>query len=288
VVEATIAIITATEEDAMPLRTTVVALISAAALVTGVGAATSANASTSHTGTPYICAYMSEGVSGLTAVQVIKAVDSEMPHACGFAVSGQFDGPGFTMDGWELDGTATYGALGAVHIAWLDQGLVLDFYRAGGGEYLRIYEDGAPNAAPDINVRSMWQAFGISSALVKAAGSAKWIKLTAAQQKKITPELGVPLTAAALAGDVAQGSGKPWKLGGSKTVDGVHCTVLIAPVNNSGAGYLGESLYVDTATGLPLGIDYVSQDSQSVTASFGHWGMVAAVSPPPAAKVVVG
>jgi hypothetical protein len=267
----------------MPLRIAAVALISAAALVTGAGAATSANAST-----PTICAYISQGVSGLTAAQAIRVVASEMPHACGFTVSGQFEGAGFNADGWELNGTATYGALGGVHLSWLDQGMVLDFYRAGGGEFLRIYEDGSPNAAPDINVRSMWQAFGISSALVKKAGSAKWIKLTAFQQKKINPVLGVPLTASALASDVAQGSGKPWKLGGSKTVNGVHCTVLTAPVNNSGPGYLGESLYVNTATGLPVGIDYVSQDSQSVTASFGHWGTAGIVSPPSASKVVAG
>jgi hypothetical protein len=58
------------------------------------------------------------------------------------------------------------------------------------------------------------------------------------------------------------------------------------PVNNSGPGYLGESLYVNTATGLPVEIAYVSQDSQSTTASFGHWGHVVAVNPPSAAKVV--
>jgi hypothetical protein len=267
----------------MPLRTAAVALVSAAALVASAGAATSANA-----GTSTVCAYMSQSIAGLTAAQAIRTVTSEMPHACGFRVSGQFDGPGFNIDGWEIYGTATYGALGAAHIAWLNQGMVLDFYRAGGGEYLRIYEDGKPNAAPDLNVKAEWQAFGVSSTLVKQAGSAKWIKLTSAQQKKINPGLYVPLTASVLAGDVAQGSGKPWKLGGTKTVDGVHCTVLIAPVNNSGPGFLGEALYVDTATGLPVGINYVSQDSQKVTATFGHWGTAGAVSPPPASKVVAG
>jgi hypothetical protein len=274
----------------MPLRSAALALIAAAALAASSGVALSGGAAnaTSPGTTAIACASVPSDIAGLTAAQAIHAVAQSMPHGCGFTVSGQFDGPGFDIDGWELDGTSTYGALGAAHVVWLNQGMVLDFYRAGGGEYLRIYEYGKPNAAPDINVRAEWQAFGISAALGKQAGSAKWIKLTAAQQKKINPDLGVPLTASALAGDIAQGSGKPWKLGGTKTVNGVHCTVLIAPVNNSGAGFLGESLYVSTATGLPVGINYVSQDNQPVSASFGHWGQVAAVNPPPASKVVAG
>jgi hypothetical protein len=279
----------------MPLRSAALALIAAAALAASSGVAFSgvasasggANASTSGT-TAIACASASTGIAGLTAAQAIHAVARYMPHACGFTVSGQFDGPGFDIDGWELDGTTTYGALGAAHVVWLNQGIVLDFYRAGGGEYLRIYEYGKPNAAPDLNVRAEWQAFGISTALVKQAGSAKWIKLTAAQQKKINPDLGVALTASALAGDIAQGSGKPWKLGGTKTVHGVRCTVLIAPVNNSGPGFLGESLYVNTATGVPVGINYVSQDNQPVTSAFGHWGTAARVTAPPASKVVAG
>jgi hypothetical protein len=271
----------------MPLRSAALALVAAAALAATTGAALPGAVADASTPSAMVaCASASASIAGLTAAQAIHAVAGNMPHACGFTVSGQFDGPGFDIDGWELDGTSTYGALGAAHVVWLNQGMVLDFYRAGGGEYLRIYEYGKPNAAPDVNVRAEWQAFGISTALVKKAGSAKWIKLTAAQQKKINPDLGVSLTASALASDIAKGSGKPWKLGGTKTVNGVHCTVLIAPVNNSGPGFLGESLYVNTATGLPVGINYVSQDNQPVTASFGHWGHVAAVNPPPSSKVV--
>jgi hypothetical protein len=267
----------------MPLRIAAVALFSAAALAASSGVA--ANASTAGT---VSCASMTTSMAGLTAAQAIRTVTANMSHACGFTVSGNFDGLGFNIDGWELDGTSTYGALGAAHIVWFDQGMVLDFYRAGGGEYLRIYEDGKPNAAPDLNVRAEWQAFGISSPVFKKAGSAKWIKLTTAQQKKINPEFDLPLTASALASAIAQGSGKPWKLGGTKTVNGVRCTVLTDPANNSNGGYLGESLYVATATGLPVGIHYVSQDSQAVATSFGHWGKAGAVSPPPASKVVVG
>jgi hypothetical protein len=265
----------------MGLRTAAVALISAVAFASLPGVA--ANASTS---TKMVCASVTQSAAGLSASQAVQAMAAEMPHACGFTVSGQFDGPGFSIDGLELYGTTTYGALGAV---WLNQGNVLDFYRAGGADYLRIYLYGQPNAAnPGVDVTTMWQAFGISSALVKEAGSAKWIKLTAAQAKKIVPDLaGVPLTASALAADVAQGSGKPWKLGGTKTVNGVKCTALVGPVNNSGVGYLGQSLYVSTATDLPVWIDYVAQDKQSVTATFGHWGQ-ASVTPPPASKVVVG
>ncbi|HEY1626843.1 MAG TPA: hypothetical protein VGG16_23910 [Streptosporangiaceae bacterium] len=281
----------------MPLRTAAVALFAAAALASSTGAvanastvnASTANASTVNASTASgttVCASVTRSVAGLTAAQAIRVMASEMPHACGFTVSGQFDGPGFNLDGWELDGTSTYGALGGAHIVWYNQGMVLDFYRVGNGEFLRIYEAGKPNAAPDINVKGEWQAFGISNALVKKLGSAKWIKLTAAEQKKINPDLGVPVTASALASDVAKGSGKPWKLGGTKTVRGVHCTVLIAPVNNSAPGFLGESLYVNTATGLPVGINYVSQDSQSVTSTFGHWATAATVTAPPASKVV--
>lgn len=282
----------------MPLRTAAVALIATAALASSAGAVANASASTAYrtsgrianqTGAYQSCLSVTRSVAGLTAAQAIKVVASEMPHACGFTVSGDFDGPGFDIDGWELDGTSTYGALGGAHIVWFDQGMVLDFYRVGGARYLRLYEDGKPNAAPDLNVRTMWQAFGVSRAVVKQAGSAKWIKLTAAEWKKTSRDLqGVPLTASALASAVAKGSGKPWQLGGSKTVRGVHCTVLVAPVNKSGPGFLGESLNVSTATGLPVGIKYVSQDSQSVTASFGHWGTAAAVTAPPAAKVVAG
>jgi hypothetical protein len=267
----------------MPLRTAAVALVAVATLATSAGAV--ANASTASG--PSMCAYLTRSVHGLTAAQAIRVVASEMPNACGFTVSGQFDGPGFDIDGWELDGTSTYGALGGAHVVWLNQGIVLDFYRVGGSQYLRIYEDGKPNAAPDINVKAEWKAFGIASQLAKKAGSAKWIRLTAAQQKKLDPDLGVPLTASALASAIAKGSGKPWRLGGTKIVRGVHCTVLVAPVNNSGPGFLGSSLYVNTATGLPVGIHYVSQDSQSVTASFGHWG-AATVTAPPASKVIAG
>jgi|GEM_PF-4341470 len=273
----------------MPFRTAALALTAAAVLTCSAVAV--ANASTARAGSgigPTVCAYPAHGVAGLTAAQAISRVASEMPHACGFTVSGQFDGPGFAIDGWELVGTSTYGALGAAHVVWVNQGVVLDFYRAGGGEFLRMYEDGKPNAVPDLDVKGTWQAFGISGALVSKAGSAKWIKLTAAQQKRINPEFYVPVTATALAGDIAKGSGKPWRLGGTKIVRGVRCTVLIAPVNNSGPGFLGESLYVATATGLPVGITYLSQDSQSVTASFGHWGTAGPVSPPPAAKIVAG
>ena len=260
--------------------------IAAAALIAAALISSSTVAANASPAGPVACASVTTSVAGLTAAQVIRAVTTAMPHACGFTVSGNFDGLGFDIDGWELDGTSTYGALGAAHIVWFDQGMVLDFYRAGGGEYLRIYEDGKPNAAPDLNVRAEWQAFGIASSVFKKAGSAKWIKLTAAQQKKINPEFDLPLTASALASAIAKGSGKPWKLGGTKTVNGVHCTVLTDPANNANGGYLGESLYVATATGLPVAIHYLSQDSQAVATSFGHWGKAGAVNPPPAAKVV--
>jgi hypothetical protein len=283
-------------------RSSAAALLAAAALgaSTAVAACSSASAapaapasvaSVANAGVPgthTACASIAVSVTGMSAAEAVRTVAANMSRNCGFTVSGSFDGAGFGLDGWELYGTSTYGAFGDVHIVSLDQGMVINFYRVGSAEYLRVYEVDAPNAAPDVNVRAQLRSYGISNAVINAAGSAKWIKLTAAQRKTFNSTAFEPLTAAALGAAVAQGSQEPWQLGGTKTLNGVRYLVLTDPVNKSGVGYLGESMYVNPSTGLPAEIKYVSQDSQQVSSSFGDWNHTPEVTAPPASKVVTG
>jgi hypothetical protein len=277
----------------MPIRTAVTAAISAAAIISCSVAA--ANASASASGgpvSPVACASLTQSVTGHNATQAIHAVAANMAHTCGFTVSGSFEGVGFGIDGWGLAATSSYAAEGGLHLVWNAQGVINDLYRSGGHEYLRLYEEagsGMSAGQTTVTLRATWKAYGVTSnSVIKAAGSTKWIKLTAAQQKTVNSELGLPLTSAALGADIAKGSGRPWRLGGTKTVDGVRCVVLTDPVNNSGPDYLGENLYVNAATGLPVRIQYVSQDGQPVASIFGNWGRVITITPPPASKVVNG
>jgi hypothetical protein len=271
----------------MPIRIAAAALISAAAFVSGCGSV--ANASGPGDA---LCASLTQSVNGWTAAQAIHIVAENMADTCGFTISGDFEGEAFGIDGWGLYGTSTYGPFGGVHLVWNNQGVILDVYRVSGHDYLRLYmesDSGASASQIASELRAEWNAFGITSnAVIKAVGTTKWVEFTAAQAKKVNTELGVPLTSGALGNAIAQGSGEPWKLGGTKTLNGVRCLVLTDPVNNSGPGYLGESLYVNESTGEPVEIRYVSQDSQQVTANFGNWNHVGVLTGPPAAKVVQG
>jgi hypothetical protein len=276
----------------MPSRTAALSLIAAAALAASgtLGTSSAAVANASGPG-PFICAQLARIITGLSAARAISAVADGMDKTCGFTISGSFDGTGFGVDGWGLYGTSSYAATGGAHLVWNDQSVIIDFYRsAAGSEYLRLYMapgSGMTGAQGAATLRAQWNGYGVTSdAAIKAAGSSKWIKLTAAQSKKFNANAGVPLTSAALGADIAKGSGKPWRLGGSKTVQGVRYTVLTDPVNNSGPGYLGENLYVNSFSE-PVQIKYVSQDTQSVVASFGHWGGVPAEILPAASKIVV-
>jgi hypothetical protein len=209
---------------------------------------------------------------------------------CGFTISGAFEGAGFGIDGWGLYGTSSFSANGGTHLVWDNQSVIFDFYRTGGAEYLRLYmAPGAGMAAAQalLTLRAIWSFYGLTSnPVIKASAAGKWVKLTAVQQRKVNAGLGVPLTSGALGAAIARGSGTPWKAGGTTTVNGVRCVVLTDPANKTGPGYLGESIYVNAATGLPVQIRYVSQDSQRVTSNFGSWGRIGAVTPPPAAKVI--
>jgi hypothetical protein len=278
----------------MPSRTAAFSLIAAALAASGTLAASSAavaNASGPGPVSTTICAVFPRLLANLSAAQAIRSVAAGMDKTCGFTISGSFDGAGFGVDGWGLYGTSSYAASGGVHLVWNDQSVIIDFYRTGAGrEYLRLYMapgSGMTAAQGAATLRAQWNAYGVTSnAVIKAAGSSKWIRLTAAQSRKFNANAGVPLTSAALGADIAKGSGRPWRLGGSKTVKGVRFTVLTDPVNNSGPGYLGENLYVN-AIGQPTQIKYVSQDTQSVVASFGHWGGVPVEVLPAAPKIVV-
>jgi hypothetical protein len=269
----------------MRLRTAAVALISAAALASS-GAVIAANASSP--GSATACAMVTRPITNLPAAQAVRAVAANLDKTCGFTISGSFEGAGFGIDGWGLYGSSSYAASGAVHLVWDGQGVILDVYRVGGSDYLRLYMApgaGTSGSQATATLRAEWNSWDVkSNAVIKAAGTTKWVKLTAAQTKMFNKDAGVPLSSAALGTAIAEGSQKPWKLGGTKTVNGVRCTVLTDPVNNSGPGYLGESLYVNPS-GLPVKITYVSQDSQSVVSVFGHWGGVATVAPP-ASKVI--
>jgi hypothetical protein len=285
----------------MPIRTAARALITAAAapalataaLATAVLVnavllnADAANASSP--GSDTACAQVTRPITGMSAANAIHAVAANMASTCGFTISGSFEGIGFGIDGWGLQGTSSFAASGAVHLIWDDQSVITDFYRSAGHEYLRLYmapDAGMPGSQATATLRAEWNSWGVNSnAVIKAAGTTKWVKLTAAQTRIFNTEVGFPLTSAALGVDIAKGSAEPWKLGGTKTVSGVRCTVLTDPANNSGPGYLGESLYVNPF-GQPVQIRYASQDSQSVVASFGHWDAIPTLTPP-ASKVIV-
>jgi hypothetical protein len=233
------------------------------------------------------CRPSTHGIAGLSAAQAIRTVTANIPKACGFTVSGIFEGAAFG-DSWQLTATSTYGALGTAHLDWVDQGTYVDFVNVGGTQYVRL------NGGTLLNNDGFWPSFGVTRpAVMKAAGTTKWIRLSA---PATTAKVGWPLTASALATWVAQGSQRPtatpWQLDGTATVHGIRCTVLEnkplpGPDN---ATLTPQWLYVDTATGLPVQIGYYYQTDhkQNVETFFGNWGHAPAITPPPAAKIVTG
>jgi hypothetical protein len=234
------------------------------------------------------CKPHTRSVAGQTAARALKTVAANIPAACGFKVSGYFLGAGFGIDGLQLDGATTYDRKGDVHLVYINQGVVIDAYRVGAGVYLRMYEYGEPNAAPDLNVRAEWNAFGVTSnAVIKAAGSAKWVRLTAAELKKFTVNggyvgLGTP---ASLAANLVKGTGVTWKLAGVATVHGVRCTVLTQATDRNKL-FPAERLYVGTATGLPVEVSYAHTGGGPITTNFGTWSDTTAVTVP--TRVVAG
>jgi hypothetical protein len=230
------------------------------------------------------------GVAGLSAAKTLATMVSNMAGGCGFTVSGFLLGVAVGIDGLQLYGSpTTFDGHGDLHLIQVNQGVVIDFYRIGSAEYARLYESDAPNAAPDVNVRGFWHAFGVSTAVINAAGSEKWVRLTPAQVKGFSKNGQIPgpfASPSALAGAVIEGTGHSWKLAGTKTVGGVACTVLTQP--GSGGLYTPETLYVNTATGLPVEVQYQSQDGQAIATKFSSWGHTSTVTAPPASKVVAG
>jgi hypothetical protein len=234
------------------------------------------------------CKPHTRSVVGQTAAQILRTLTANIPAACGFTVSGDLLGQVFGIDGVELWGVTTYDSAGHVHLVYINQGVVVNAYRIGSSEYLRLYESASPNAAPDINVKGMWNAFGVTSnAVINAAGSTRWVKLTAAQQKKVSVDdgfvgIGNP---AALAAALVKGTGVTWKLAGFATIKGIRCTVL-SDATDSNKLYPAEKLYLNTATGLPVTVRYAYQMAPQPTTNFGSWSRTAAVTTP--ARVVAG
>jgi hypothetical protein len=252
------------------VRLSACGLLAAAAL----GSCSAARAEASMAG----CQPATHGIAGMTAGQAIKTMTANIPKACGFTISGTFEGIAFG-DGWELTATSTYGTSGAVHLVFVDQGTYIDFRTVSGVDYVRL------NGGTVVNNDAFWPSFGIKSAAVmKAAGTTKWVRLPVPAK---TAQVGNPLTVAAFATEIAQGS---WKLDGTATVHGVRCTVLENKPPASDPDLTTQWLYVNTGTGLPVQIGnyYPVDHKQQVTSFFGSWGHAAAVTAPPASKVVAG
>jgi hypothetical protein len=254
----------------MIIRTLLASAVIGAGMTVAAGPAEAAAA----TCTPHTSSVASE-----TAVQaIIKSVTANIAAACGFTISGTLLGDSFGPDGLALE-TASYDGHGNVHMIYLNQGVVENVYRIGGATYVRLYESAAPHAAPDIDVISMWHAYGVTSkAVIKAAGSSKWIKLTAAQEKTFHAvdgfgNIGSP---ASLATALAAGSGGAWTLTGTATYHSISCTILAGAAKTPDEP--AQKLYIDTATGLPVAVKYLSGDN--LVANFRSWSHTTTVTAP--------
>ena len=240
---------------------------------------------------PVACRPHPSSVVRLSPAKAVRTVAANMTRACGFTFSGNFLGTHFGVDGMAVISQSRYDAAGGAHVVIGDQGVVIDVYRAGGAEYVRLYEYAAPHAKPDENVRAMWNDFGVTSnAVINAAGSQKWVKLTAKERKRFDGSAGSGAigwfgSASSLATAITAGNGTGWQAGGIVTVNGVRCVRLISPGDKQDL-YPRADLYVNAATGLPAGIRFASTDGQRVMASFGSWSHPTVVRAP--ARVVAG
>jgi hypothetical protein len=162
-------------------------LLAAATAVTATTATSAALASTvhaSHVKTTSNCHPHTKGIGRkASAAQIVRTMRASIPDACGFTVTGELLGADFGIDGVTLVGATTFDGRGHAHVVYVAQGVVLDFYRVGGADYVRLYEYDAPTAVPDLNLRALWSEFGVSSRVVNTAGSTKWVRLTPAQQR---------------------------------------------------------------------------------------------------------
>lgn len=274
----------------MPIRAPRYAAVLLAAAATAATVATAATASTvhaSHVETTKSCQPHTKGIGRKeSAAQIVRTMRANIPHACGFTVSGELMGADFGIDGVTLVGRTVFDGRGQAHVVYVSQGVVLDFYRVGGADYVRLYEYGAPTAAPDQNLRALWSEFGVSSRVVNKAGSTKWVRLTPAQQRSFNRSdmLGMLATPSSLAAALADGTGATWKLSGTKVVDGIKCAAITDPAKNE--QHFAETIYVSDKTGLPVTIRYTVRHGRTLTTGFGHWSSTSTVTRP--AKIVAG
>lgn len=280
----------------MPIRApryaaVLVAVAAATATAAAVAtAATAATVSTVHASSAKAanrCHPHTKGVGRhASAAQVVRTMRASIANACGFTVTGELLGADFGIDGVTLVGRTTFDGRGQAHVVYASQGVVLDFYRVGGAEYVRLYEYAAPAAVPDLNLRVLWREFGVSSRVVTKAGSTKWVKLTPAQQRAFSRSdmLGQLGTPSSLAAALADGTGATWKLSGTKVIDGIKCTAVTDPGKNELD--FAETIYVNDKTGLPVTVRYAVRHGRTLAAGFGHWSSTSAITRP--ARIVAG
>jgi hypothetical protein len=273
----------------MPIRALRYAavLLAAATAVTVTTAALASTVHASHVKTTSNCQSHTKGIGRkASAAQIVRTMRASIPDACGFTVTGELLGADFGIDGVTLAGPTTFDSRGHAHVVYVSQGVVLDFYRMGGANYVRLYEYDAPTAVPDLNLRALWSEFGVSSRVVNKAGSTKWVRLTTAQQRAFNRSdmLGMLATPSSLAAALAEGTAATWKLSGTKVVDGIKCAAITDPAKNEQD--FAETIYVNDKTGLPVTVRYVVQHGRTLAAGFGHWSSTSAVTRP--AQVVAG
>jgi len=271
-------------------RYAAVLLATAVTATTATTATTAALASTvhaSHVKTTSNCQPHTKGIGRqASAAQIVRTMRANIPDACGFTVTGELLGADFGIDGVTLVGRTVFDSRGHAHVVYVSQGVVLDFYRVGGADYVRLYEYDAPTAVPDQNLRALWSEFGVSSRVVNKAGSTKWVRLTPAQQRAFNRSdmLGMLATPSSLAAGLADGTGASWKLSGTKVVDGIKCAAITDPAKNE--QHFAETIYVSYKTGLPVTVRCAFQHGRTLTTGFGHWSSTSAVTRP--AKIVAG
>ena len=230
------------------------------------------------------CTQQTANISGDSATKIAQTMAAEMPKGCGFTLVGTLESPAEQVDGAQIEGSATYDSSGDLHFALLDQGVVLDTYVIGGSTYLRMYEESNPNAAPDADVKSLWQG-ALSTAAISQVGTGTWVKLTSAQLSTmhLAPgQHGVTgfstlSSVTAMAADLTNADGETWESDGTKTVNGVPCALIDHAASSAEAPET--AIAVDQATGLPVQVSY-SHGSTVILATFSDWDTTPTIATP--------
>lgn len=230
------------------------------------------------------CTPQTANIAGDSAAKIAQTMAAELPKGCGFTLVGTLESPAEQVDGAQIEGSATYDGAGDLHFALLDQGVVLDTYVIGGSTYLRMYEESNPNAAPDADVKSMWQG-ALSAAAISQVGTGNWVKLTSAQlsamhlapgQQGVTG-FNTLSSVTAMAADLTNAGGETWEADGTKTVNGVPCALIDHAASSAQAPET--AIAVDQATGLPVQVSY-SHGTTIVLATFSEWATTPTISTP--------